>query len=346
MLSRVAQNIYWMSRYIERAEDTARLINVNTNLLLDLPRNTMFGWLPLIFIVGAEKLFFDKDPNRLADETNVVTFLVSDSAHAGSIISSLAAARENLRTTRDVVPQDAWEHINALYLFARDHTPTRRGRYEFLRRVIYGAQQINGLLAGAMNRTAAYDFLRLGHYLERADMTTRILDVRSANLLASTAPVWRQAPSPTPGQRPSTTHQSQNRQRRQNQDRDSSATPLEEQDPFESIQWMSVLKSLSAYQMYRQQVRVRVTGPDVLNFLLCNLYFPRSVAFCLHQLELCLVKLPRNGPPLAVLAALNDKLRVETRPELGRESLHRFIDELQIGFGELHRRLAKAYFAH
>jgi uncharacterized alpha-E superfamily protein len=116
--------------------------------LLDLPRNTTFGWLPLIFIVGAENLFFEKDPNRLADENNVVKFLISDSDHPGSIISSLAAARENLRTTRDTVPQEAWEQINGLYIYARDHVPTRRGRFEFLRRVIHGAQQINGLLAG------------------------------------------------------------------------------------------------------------------------------------------------------------------------------------------------------
>ncbi|TVR61952.1 MAG: alpha-E domain-containing protein, partial [Candidatus Competibacteraceae bacterium] len=184
MLSRVAQNIYWMARQIERAEDTARLINVNSNLLLDLPRNTTFGWLPLIFIVGAEKLFFEKDPNRLADQSNVVRFLISDRDHPSSIISSLAAARENLRTTRDTVPPEAWEQINGLYIYARDHVPSRRGRFEFLRRVIQGAQQINGLLAGAMSRTAAYDFVRLGRYLERADMTTRILDVRSANLLA------------------------------------------------------------------------------------------------------------------------------------------------------------------
>ena len=116
MLSRVAQNIYWMARQIERAEDTARIINVNSNLLLDLPRNTTFGWLPLIFIVGAEKLFFEKDPNRLADETTVLKFLISDRDHPSSIISSLAAARENLRTTRDTVPQEVWEQVNGLYI--------------------------------------------------------------------------------------------------------------------------------------------------------------------------------------------------------------------------------------
>ncbi len=322
MLSRVAQNIYWMTRQIERAEDTARLINVNTNLLLDLPRNTTFGWLPLIFIVGAEQLFFEKDPNRLADETNVVKFLISDRDHPSSIISSLAAARENLRTTRDTVPQEAWEQINGLYIYARDHLPTRRGRFEFLRRVIRGAQQIGGLLAGAMSRTSAYDFVRLGHYLERADMTTRILDVRSANLLSRVGQTQTQTQTQT------------------------AATEKEEQDPFESIQWMSVLKSLSAYQMYRQQVRVRVSGPDVLKFLLQDEYFPRAVVFCLRQLEICLKKLPRSEASLATLAALRQKLNAAAVPELAHEGLHEFIDEVQIGFGELHNQIAAAYFAH
>lgn len=327
MLSRVAQNIYWMTRQIERAEDTARLINVNANLLLDLPRNTTFGWLPLIFIVGAEKLFFEKDPHRLADETNVVKFLISDSDHPGSIISSLAAARENLRTTRDTVPQEAWEQINSLYIYARDHVPSRRGRFEFLRRVIRGAQQIGGLLAGAMSRTSAYDFVRLGHYLERADMTTRILDVRSANLLSRAG-------------------QTQTQTLAQTQAQTQTSVGNGEQDPFESIQWMSVLKSLSAYQVYRQQVRVRVSGPDVLKFLLQDEYFPRAVVFCLRQLEICLRKLPRNDAPLANLAALRQKLNAAAVPELAHEGLHEFIDEVQIGFGELHDQIAAAYFAH
>ncbi|MDS4040933.1 MAG: alpha-E domain-containing protein [Candidatus Competibacter sp.] len=322
MLSRVAQNIYWMARQIERAEDTARLINVNANLLLDLPRNTTFGWLPLIFIVGAEKLFFEKDPNRLADETNVVKFLISDRDHPSSIISSLAAARENLRTTRDTVPQEAWEQINGLYIYARDHVPSRRGRFEFLRRVIHGAQQIGGLLAGAMSRTSAYDFVRLGHYLERADMTTRILDVRSGNLLSHVGQIQTQTQTQTV------------------------AIEKEEQDPFESIQWMSVLKSLSAYQMYRQQVRVRVSGPDVLKFLLQDEYFPRAVAFCLRQLEICLRKLPRNDASLAALACIKQKLNAAAVPELAHGGLHDFIDEVQIGFGELHDQIAAAYFSH
>ena len=332
MLSRVAQNIYWMARQIERAEDTARIINVNSNLLLDLPRNTTFGWLPLIFIVGAEKLFFEKDPNRLADETTVVKFLISDRDNPGSIISSLAAARENLRTTRDTVPQDAWEQVNGLYIFARDHVPTRRGRFEFMRRVIHGAQQINGMLSGAMSRTAAYDFVRLGRYLERADMTTRILDVRSANLLPrASQPVVVESRQE---QDSAGTSQSQ-----------AATSERQEQDPFENIQWMSVLKSLSAYQMYRQQVRLRVGGPDVLKFLLQDECLPRAVAYCLTQMEICLRELPKSAALLDSIAALRQRLNAAAVPELAREGLHEFIDELQINLGQLHDQIATTYFA-
>ena len=302
MLSRVAQNIYWMARYIERAEDTARIINVNTNLLLDLPRNMTFGWLPLIFIVGAEKRFFEKDPDRLADENTVVKFLISDSDHPGSIISSLASARENLRTTRDTVPQEAWE-------------------------------QINGLLAGSMSRTAAYDFVWLGRFLERADMTTRILDVRSANLL------------PRAGQ-PATLKQIQEQDRTESRQTQVATLEREEQNPFESIQWMSVLKSLSAYQMYRQQVRLRVGGPDVLKFLLQDESFPRAVSFCLKQLEICLRELPKNAAPLAAIDALKRRLNAAEVPELADAGLHEFIDQFQVGLGELHDRIAATYFMH
>lgn len=362
MLSRVAHNIYWMARYLERAEDTARIINVNTNLLLDLPRSMTFGWLPLIFIVGAEKQFFEKEPNRLADEITVVKFLIGDVDNPGSILRSLAAARENLRTTRDVTPQEAWEMINGLYIFARDHLPTRRGRFEFLRRIIHGAQQINGLLAGSMSRTAAYDFVKLGRFLERADMTTRILDVRSANLLPR--PGLPVTPRPvleinqtqylstlTPHQTPQP-HSAQSSTQIQRQIQGATAPTSvedpflnqEEQDPFDSIQWMSVLKSLSAYQMYRQQVRLRVGASDVVKFLLQDQSFPRAVGFCLKEMAAHLLKLPKNDALLIALAALEQRLNLAEVSELTHAGLHEFIDEFQIALGDLHNLIASTYF--
>lgn len=308
MLSRVAQNVYWLARYVERAEDTARLINVNTNLLLDLPRDTRFGWEPLIFITGGESLFFEHHEGP--DETEVITFLTGDRNNPSSILSALSFARENLRTTRDVVPREAWEQTNDLYLFVKDHLPmgiSRRGRYEFLKRIIHGSQQITGLLAGTMNHGPAYDFIRLGRYLERADMTTRILDVRSADLLLN---------------------------------------QHEDLTPFYNIQWVSVLKSLSAYQMYRQQVRVRVRGPDVLRFLLQNSLFPRTVCRCLDEIETCLLKLPRHDAPLKSVSDLKKTVVAARVPALAQEGLHEFIDELQIGLARIHDQIAETYFLH
>lgn len=324
MLSRVAQNIYWMARYIERTEDTARLINVNTNLLLDLPRNMPFGWEPLLFITGSEAPFFEK--YKQPDETSVVRFLVGEKENPGSILASLFFARENLRTTRDTVPREAWEQINDLHMYVRDRLEmgmSRRGRYEFLKRIIQSTQQITGLLAGTMSHTHAYDFVRLGRNLERADMTTRILDVRSGNLL----PRQSQSQSQSQGE------QSQEQQQ-------------EELNPFENIQWMSVLKSLSAYQMYRRQVRLRVRGPDVLKFLLQDTFFPRAVCHCLGEMEDCLVRLPGNTAVLESISRLKHWLSGAQIPEMAYEGLHEFIDELQIGLGQIHEQIATTYFAH
>ena len=320
MLSRVAQNIYWLSRYIERVEDTARLISVNTNLLLDLPRDTAFGWQPLLFIIGNQDEFYQR--YQQPDEVSVVKFLVGDQENSGSILSSLSFARENLRATRDVVPREAWEQVNDLYMYVRDHLEmgmSRRGRYEFLRRIIHGAQQVTGLLAGTMSHTNAYDFLRLGRHLERADMTSRIIDVRSGNLLI--------------GQRQTQGAQGQEQM---------------ELNPFENIQWMSVLKSLSAYQMYRQQIRLRVRGPDVVKFLLQEPLFPRTVYHCLDQMEFCLQKLPapKNAEILEGIAELKKNLTEVNIPELTKGGLHEFIDEFQIGLGRIHEQIAAAYFAH
>ncbi len=322
MLSRVAENVSWMARYIERAEDTARLISVNANLLLDMPRRTAFGWEPLIFITGGEALFNQSYPTP--DELNVIKFLIGDRDNSGSILSSLSYARENLRTTRDIVPRETWEQINDLYLYVKDRLEmgiSRRGRYEFLKKIVQGAQQITGLLAGTMTHGQAYDFVKIGRDLERADMTTRILDVRSANLLLGQGPVQEQSQS-------------------QGQDQDPG-----ELNPFDSIQWMSVLKSLSAYQMYRQRVRLRVRGLDVVRFLLQDTLFPRSVQHCLDKVEQSLQRLPRNGEPVASIARTRKMLNEAQVLELADTGLHEFIDELQIGLGDVHDQLAATYFA-
>lgn len=311
MLSRVAGNVYWMARYLERAENTARLINVHSNLLLDMPRGTTFGWETLIAITGGGETFYSRYKN--ADERNVVKFLLGeDGSNHGSILNSLEAARENLRTTRDIIPREAWEEVNDLYLSARTRVTAginKRERYDFLKFIIRQSQLIAGLIYGTMSHDMAYNFTRMGRYLERADMTTRILDVRSANLLSKA---------------------------------DTGGEPI--LNPFENIQWMSVLKSLTAYQMYRLHMRLRVQGPDVLKFLLLNNEFPRALTYCLGRIGDCLHRLPRNEAPLAHLATLRQRVDEADVQALASEGLHEFIDELQISFAGLHAQIDDVYF--
>ena len=185
MLSRVANKIYWMARYLERAENTARIINVNTHLLLDLPKRVRLGWEPIIDITSKRDYFYSLYEE--ADEHSVVRFMVTDMRNPDSMLSTLNMARENTRTIRDIIPREVWEQVNTLYLNAKTNArsvTTQRHRYDYLRSIIAGVQTVSGMLAGTMTHDEGYDFLRMGRNLERADMTTRIIDVRSASLVA------------------------------------------------------------------------------------------------------------------------------------------------------------------
>lgn len=306
MLSRVAENLYWMARYLERAENSARLISVNTNLLLDLPRRVVPGWAPLIEITGSREIFTEHYAEP--DERSVVKFLVGDAANPGSIMNSLESARENARTVRDFIPREAWEQVNELYLYAKNNQTSglsRRRRYEYLRGIILGVQQITGLLAGTMTHDEGYGLLRMGRNLERADMTIRIIDVRSENLL--------------PGK-------------------------SEELSPFENIQWMGVLKSLSAYQMYRRAMQARVRRPDVLRFLFKERLFPRAVHYTISEVEYCLRRLPRREVPLGSVSRLQELVTASRPEELDQTELHKFIDTLEVGLIELNRDISDTYF--
>lgn len=306
MLSRVAENLYWMARYLERAENTARLITVNANLLLDLPKNVQPGWEPLIEITESAELF--KKHYQEMDERSVVKFLIADTDNPGSILSSLVFARENVRTVRDFMPRETWEQVNAVYLHAKGNLASglgRRGRFGYLRDIIHGVQQITGLLAGCMTHDEGYDFLRMGRNLERADMTIRIIDVRSANLLPNSS---------------------------------------DELTPFENIQWMSVLKSLSGYQMYRRAMQVRVQRPHVLKFLFKERLFPRAFYHSICEVESCLRSLPRSELPVAHLLRIKE-LVTASRPEsMSQDELHAFIDGLELLIIELNISISDTYF--
>ncbi len=307
MLSRVAECIYWMTRYLERVENTARMVMVNANLLLDMPRGVQPEWEPLVFITGATDQFESK-PRRY-EERAVVMFLLGDRDYPGSAISSLRAARENARTVRDIIPREAWEQINELDLYARDHLEaglSKRGRYEYLKRLILGVQTITGILSGTMSKGPGYQFLVMGRNLERADMTTRIIDVRSADLIEDT-PALR---------------------------------------PFSTIQWVSVLKSLTAYQMYRQSRQVRVRRSEVLRFLFRDAEFPRAVFHCASAVENGASRLPRNEGVLRQCGRIKRMLLDANVGELRQDALHEFVDACQLGLAELHVEVARTWFGH
>lgn len=306
MLARVAETLFWMSRYLERAENMARLINVNANLLLDIPKKTTLGWEPLIDITGTRDIYLQQNDNF--DERTVLKYLVSDASSPVSIANSLSYARENARTIRDVIPREAWEQINALNYFAKDQLASglsKRGRFSYLKEIILRNQTITGLLAGTMNQDQGYLFIRMGRNLERSDMTSRIIDVRTANLLTG-----------------------ENLELR----------------PFENIQWMSVLKSLTAYQMYRQAMQARVRRADVLKFLFQSTKFPRSIYFCVQQLEQCVVQLPNYEASLRKIHALMRTIQAAELNAYDQKMLHDFIDQLQIEFNGIHNALAENYF--
>lgn len=307
MLSRVAEGIYWMTRYLERVENTARMVMVNANLLLDMPRGLHPEWEPLVSITGATGHFESKP--RKYEERAVVMFLLGDRDHPGSVLSSLRAARENARTMRDIIPREVWEQINELDLYARDHLDagiSKRGRYQYLKKLILGVQTITGILSGTMTKGQGYQFLVMGRNLERADMTTRIIDVRSADLIED-SPDLR---------------------------------------PFHTIQWVSVLKSLTAYQMYRQSRQVRVRRSEVLRFLFQDADFPRAAYHCVTSVELAASKLPRNDGVLRHCGRMKRTLLDANVGELRQDMLHEFVDACQFGLAELHIEIARSWFGH
>ena len=307
MLSRVAENIYWLIRYIERAENTARLIHVNNQLILDTPRGINPGWEPMVYITGQHEHFTKLEGD--VSERDVVSFLIGNRKNPGSILSSLHSARENFRTVREVLPRSAWEIINELYHYAQDNVAQgvgKKGRDAYLNEVIAGSQRLGGLLGSVMYRDEAYHFQRIGRHLERADMTTRILDVRSTDLF----------------------------------DED-----LLESRTLDTLQWISVLKSLSCYQSYRRHVQIRVQRSAALYFLLKEEHFPRSVIHCIGVIEESISALNHSDATIRHIQQLNQQVKAINTASISQQQLHDTMDEIQVGIVKVHNSLAESYFS-
>lgn len=306
MLSRSAERLYWLARYLERTENTARLINATMNLIYDLPYGIEVGWHNLLNICGVEEAFYQRFKNP--SEQNVIRFLLAEPTNSSSLLSSLSFARENIRTSRELMPDEAWEQVNEMYLYATNNLESlsnRRGRAIFLQEIMRGCQRFTGFMAGAMSRNDSYRFICLGRNIERADMTTRIMDFGTVLLAENRSQTMRE---------------------------------------YESMLWINVLKSLSALLMYRKQVRQRIKGQDVLNFLLKNADFSGAVNHCLQEIEDCIKKLPNSTPLMSQLNTLEQNLLSVNIAENTPLQLRQILDKLQADFNALHQHIAQTWF--
>ncbi|MGC1305740.1 MAG: alpha-E domain-containing protein [Phormidesmis sp.] len=296
MLSRVADSIYWLNRYIERAENVARFVEVNLNLLMDNPVGVAQQWEPLIAVTG-DRAFYQ---TRYGDITaaNVLNFLTFDTGSPNSLISCVRSARENARSVRETISSEMWEQINSFYLMVEDAAKNKpediRELHDFYAEVKLASHRFVGVTNATASWNESWHFGRLGRLLERADKTSRILDVKYFLLLPSAKAVG---------------------------------------SPLDNLQWISLLKSASAYEMYRKAEHM-VTPQSVARFLIFNAHFPRSIKFCLHHAEESLRKIvgpaeEESLPSQRALGKLRAELTYVTFEEIFQQGLHEFLDDLQ-----------------
>jgi len=296
MLSRVADSIYWLNRYIERAENVARFIDVNLQLMLDLPVGTTEQWAPLVDTTGDHVLFQERYGETTRE--NVVAFLTFDTDNPNSIYACLRAARENARSVREIISSEMWEQVNTFYLMVRDAVAQERVLAEphaFFTEVKMASHLFVGITDVTMSHNAGWHFGRLGHLLERADKTSRILDVKYYLLLPQVTDVGTSV---------------------------------------DDIQWSAVLKSASAFEMYRKRFG-RMRPDQVADFLMLDREFPRAMHYCLVQAEESLHAI--SGSPMGAFQNLAEQRLGRLRSELDyaqideiiASGLHEFLDAFQ-----------------
>jgi uncharacterized alpha-E superfamily protein len=311
MLSRVADSIYWMSRYVERAENLARFIDVTLNLMLDQPNGaTQQQWEPLIYATGDHDGFAKR--YGAATQANVIRFLTFDREYPNSIVSVLHAARENARSTRETISSEMWEQLNEFYHFVRE--AAIRGRLdsasEFFRAVRQASHLFTGVTDATLSHGEEWHFVNLGRLIERADKTSRILDVKYFTLLPNLSDV---------------------------------------NTSIDDLQWSAVLRSVSGLEMYRKRYH-GITVHRVVAFLVLDRMFPRAVQYCVANADESLRGISgtpagsyRNlaEQKLGQLAAELAYLHVDEIVELG---LHQFIDSLQLRLNSIGEAIHDTFF--
>jgi uncharacterized alpha-E superfamily protein len=314
LLSRSAENLFWLARYIERAENLARILDVQETFARD--SGGKHDWRLVLVINADSEAFFKRHAE--ADSASVLQFYVTERGNPTSIFAAVHAARENARALRPLISTEMWTQLNMLYnrLLALKPSDVAEeklsGLCDWIKR---GCDAHTGITAGTFYRDEGWCFYQLGAAIECADQTTRLLDAKFLNFMA-------QADS-DPG----------------------SAT--------DSFYWMALLRSAAGYQAFRRRHPRGMEPEQVAAFLLSDPCFPRSVACCLGIIDEQLNVLRRfyglraAGPALEFLDEIRDNLEVrKVKAAIGKGELHRFDDFLQRSFNQLTTLIADAFFLH
>jgi len=313
MLSRVANSIYWMNRYIERAENYARFMDVNFNLTLEMHPGVIAQWKPLVVTSGDWNLF--ESMHGTPDKQTVIYFMSFEPENRNSIYSCLVTARENARIVRPEITREVWEQINYLYYLVKDGLAKEYWKKEdprdFFLEVKKGCQLLYGMFDATISRTEGWHFGNIGRLIERSDKTSRVLDVKYHMLL------------PTP---------------------DSVGSPLD------LIQWAALLKSVSAYDMYRKQ-NGKLTPFEISRFLILDQNFPRSILSCLIESEnslKCISGTSNEGYANETekkLGKLKSQLEFADANDIFNFGLHEYMDDYQIKINEVSDSIYETFFS-
>jgi len=312
MLSRVADSVYWMSRYVERAENVARFIDVNFQLMLDEAGGEDRQWQPLVNTTGDDEEF--KKRYDAATQENVIQFLTFDATNPNSILSCLRKARENARTVREIISSEMWLQINRSFLQVKSAVEGANwldSANEFFSEVKEASHLFTGITDATMAHNEAWHFCRLGRMLERAEKTSRMLDVKYYILLRTAEDVG---------------------------------------SAFDDIQWAAVLRSASAFEMYRKR-HGRISPQGVLEFLILDRDFPRAIQFCLvaardslHAISSTPLGTFRYQPE-RLLGQLCSDLSFAILEEIIAQGLHEYLDDLQTKVNAVGAGIYETFFA-
>ncbi|MEO6098329.1 MAG: alpha-E domain-containing protein [Fibrobacteria bacterium] len=317
MLSRVADSVYWMARYIERAENVARYVDVALQSSLDGPNSPGKQWMPLVAAAGDQGMFLEKYGESVAAREGgeaVMRFLAFDQDYPNSIVSCVSKARENARQVRGSLALEAWEHLNKFYHYLISPDARRRALespFDFFSEIRTASYLFEGIVESTMSRGEEWNFMKLGRMLERADQTSRILDVKYFILLPN---------------------------------------PSDVGSVVDDLLWAALLHSVSGYEMFRRR-HGRILPEKVVDFLVLDREFPRAVLYCLERAEECLLNL--SGTPMGSfrnnaekqVSRLRSTLAYTNVEEVISQGLHEFLDRLQNGLNEVGEGIFESFFA-